>query len=245
MVYKKDFEQNMKVCPRCGYHERIGAWERLKITVDKDSFVEWDADLQSADPLNFPEYADKVRRDQERTGLKDAALTGKARIEGMPVAIGITDFNFMGGSMGSVVGEKIARLMERAIDENLPVFIVIGSGGGARMQEGILSLIQMGKTSAVCGRLHEARLPYIALLTDSMAGVHASFGALADIILAEPGALVGFTGPRVIELSLKIKVPIEHRQAEFQFEHGHIDMIVQRKQVRPVVAKLLSFWYEA
>jgi acetyl-CoA carboxylase carboxyl transferase subunit beta len=244
MVYKKDFEQNLKVCPRCGYHERIGAWERLKITVDEDSFVDWDADLQPADPLNFPEYADKVRRDQERTGLKDAALTGKARIEGMPVAIGITDFNFMGGSMGSVVGEKIARLMERAMDEKLPVFIIIGSGGGARMQEGILSLMQMGKTSAVCGRLHEARLPYIALLTDSMAGVHASFGSLADIILAEPGALVGFTGPRVIELSLKIKVPIEHRQAEFQFEHGHIDIIVQRKQVRPVVAKLLRFWHE-
>jgi acetyl-CoA carboxylase carboxyl transferase subunit beta len=243
MVYKKDFEQNLKVCPKCGYHERIGAWERLWITVDEGSFVEWDADLQPADPLNFPEYADKVRRDQERTGLKDAALTGKARIEGMPVAIGITDFNFMGGSMGSVVGEKIARLMERAMDEKLPVFIIIGSGGGARMQEGILSLMQMGKTSAVCGRLHEARLPYIALLTDSMAGVHASFGSLADIILAEPGALVGFTGPRVIELSLKIKVPIEHRQAEFQFEHGHIDMIVQRKQVRPVVAKLLRFWY--
>lgn len=243
MVYRKDFEQNLKVCPRCGYHERIGAWERLGITVDDGSFVEWDADLEPVDPLNFPEYAEKVRRDQQRTNLKDAALTGKATIEGMPVAIGITDFNFMGGSMGSVVGEKIARLMERAMDEKLPVFIVIGSGGGARMQEGILSLMQMAKTSAVCGRLHEAGLPYIALLTDSMAGVHASFGSLADIILAEPGALVGFTGPRVIELSLKIKVPIEHRQAEFQFQHGHVDLILPRKQVRPTVAKLLRFWY--
>ncbi|MCX7642438.1 MAG: acetyl-CoA carboxylase, carboxyltransferase subunit beta [Armatimonadetes bacterium] len=243
MVYKKDFEQNLKVCPRCGYHQRIGARERLEITVDKDSFVEWDAELYPADPLNFPEYSDKVRRDQQRTGLADAALTGKATIEGMPVAIGITDFNFMGGSMGSVVGEKIARLMERAIDERLPVFIIIGSGGGARMQEGILSLMQMGKTTAVCGRLHEAGLPYIALLTDSMAGVHASFGALADIILAEPGALVGFTGPRVIELSLKIKVPVEHRQAEFQFQHGHVDLIVPRKQVRPTVTKILRFWY--
>lgn len=243
MVYRKDFEQNLKVCPRCGYHERIGAWERIRITVDEGSFVEWDADLEPVDPLNFPEYAEKVRRDQQRTNLKDAALTGKATIDGMPVAIGITDFNFMGGSMGSVVGEKIARLMERAMDEKLPVFIVIGSGGGARMQEGILSLMQMAKTSAVCGRLHEARLPYIALLTDSMAGVHASFGSLADIILAEPGALVGFTGPRVIELSLKIKVPIEHRQAEFQFQYGHVDLIVPRKQVRPTVAKLLRFWY--
>jgi len=243
MVYRKDFEQNLKVCPRCGYHERIGAWERLDITVDEGSFVEWDANLQPADPLNFPEYADKVRRDQSRTNLKDAVLTGKATIEGMPVAIGITDFNFMGGSMGSVVGEKIARLMERAMDEGLPVFIVIGSGGGARMQEGILSLMQMAKTSATCARLHKARLPYIALLTDSMAGVHASFGSLADIILAEPGALVGFTGPRVIELSLKIKVPKEHRQAEFQFQHGHIDLIVTRKQVRPTVAKILKFWY--
>ncbi len=243
MVYRKDFEQNLKVCPKCGYHERIGARERLAITVDEGSFVEWDENLQPADPLKFPEYAEKVTRDQKRTGLKDAALTGKAAIEGLPVAIGITDFNFMGGSMGSVVGEKIARLMERAIDEQLPVFVVIGSGGGARMQEGILSLMQMGKTSAVCGRLHEAKLPYIALLTDSMAGVHASFGSLADIVLAEPGALVGFTGPRVIELSLKIKVPKEHRQAEFQFQHGHIDLIVPRKQVRPTVAKILKFWY--
>lgn len=243
MVYRKDFEQNLKVCPKCGYHERIGAWERLKLTVDKDSFFEWDANLLPSDPLNFPEYNEKVLRDQKRTNLKDAALTGKAKIEGMPVAIGITDFNFMGGSMGSVVGEKIARLMERAIEEQLPVFIVIGSGGGARMQEGILSLMQMGKTSAVCGRLHEAKLPYITLLTDSMAGVHASFGSLADIVLAEPGALVGFTGPRVIELSLKIKVPKEHRQAEFQFQHGHIDLIVTRKQVRPTVAKILKFWY--
>jgi acetyl-CoA carboxylase carboxyl transferase subunit beta len=243
MVYLKDFEQNLKVCPRCGYHERIGARERLKITVDEDSFVEWDADLQPGNPLNFPEYADKVRRDQNRTNLKDADLTGRAIIDGMPIAIGITDFNFMGGSMGSVVGEKIARLMERAINERLPVFVVIGSGGGARMQEGILSLMQMAKTSSTCARLHKAGLPYIVLLTDSMAGVHASFGSLADIILAEPGALVGFTGPRVIELSLKIKVPAEHRQAEFQFQHGHIDLIVTRKQVRPTVAKILRLWY--
>ncbi len=243
MVYLKDFEQNLKVCPKCGYHERIGARERIKITVDEGSFEEWDANLQPCDPLEFPEYLQKIARDQSRTNLNDAALTGKAKIEGMSVAIGITDFNFMGGSMGSVVGEKIARLMERAIEERLPVFIIIGSGGGARMQEGILSLMQMGKTSAACGQLHEAKLPYIALLTDSMAGVHASFGSLADIILAEPGALVGFTGPRVIELSLKIKVPKEHRQAEFQFQHGHIDLIVPRKQVRPTVAKLLRFWY--
>lgn len=243
IVYRKEFEANLKVCPRCGYHERIGAWERLAITVDENSFVEWDRHLCPADPLNFPDYADKMRRDQQRTGLKDAALTGEATIDGMPIAIGITDFQFMGGSMGSVVGEKIARLMERAIDKRLPVFIVIGSGGGARMQEGLLSLMQMAKTSAACGRLKEAQLPYIALLTDSMAGVHASFGSLADITLAEPGALVGFTGPRVIELSLKIKVPKEHRQAEFQFQHGHIDLIVPRKQVRPTVTKLLRFWY--
>ncbi|MFA0757122.1 MAG: hypothetical protein YPKNTGVA_002654 [Candidatus Fervidibacter sp.] len=243
MVYRKEFEANLKVCPRCNYHERIGAWERLAITVDENSFTEWDADLMPADPLHFPDYAEKVQRDQQRTGLKDAALTGEATIDGMPVAIGITDFQFMGGSMGSVVGEKIARLMERAIDKRLPVFLIIGSGGGARMQEGLLSLMQMAKTSAACGRLHDARLPYIALLTDSMAGVHASFGSLADIILAEPGSLVGFTGPRVIELSLKIKVPKEHRQAEFQFQHGHIDLIVPRKQVRPTVSKLLRFWY--
>lgn len=243
MVYRKEFEQNLRVCPRCGYHERLGARKRLDITVDENSFSEWDADLAPSDPLAFPGYTEKIQRDQQRTELKDAALTGEAKMDGMPVAIGITDFSFMGGSMGSVVGEKIARLMERAVEKRLPVFVIIGSGGGARMQEGLLSLMQMAKTSAVCGRLHQARLPYIALLTDSMAGVHASFGSLADIVLAEPGALVGFTGPRVIELSLKIKVPIEHRQAEFQFQHGHIDLIVPRKQVRPTVVKLLKFWY--
>ncbi len=243
MVYRKEFSQNLRVCPRCGYHERLGAWERLDITVDENSFLEWDAELAPADPLTFPGYTEKVQRDQQRAELKDAALTGEGKMDGMPIAIGITDFSFMGGSMGSVVGEKIARLMERAIDKRLPVFVIIGSGGGARMQEGLLSLMQMAKTSAACGRLHQAGLPYIALLTDSMAGVHASFGSLADIILAEPGALVGFTGPRVIELSLKIKVPIEHRQAEFQFKHGHIDLIVPRKQVRPTVIKLLKFWY--
>ncbi|HID05883.1 MAG TPA: acetyl-CoA carboxylase, carboxyltransferase subunit beta [Armatimonadetes bacterium] len=241
LIYRKEFERELKVCPQCGYHKRIGAWERLEITVDAGSFEEWDAELTPADPLNFPQYREKLLRSQRATGLKDAALTGQATIEGIPVAIGITDFSFMGGSMGSVLGEKITRLIERAIERRLPVFIISGSGGGARMQEGLLSLMQMAKTSAACGKLHKAKLPYIALLTDSMAGVQASFGALADVILAEPGAMVGFTGPRVIELSLKIKVPKEHRTAEFQFEHGMIDLIVPRKQVRYTVAKLLRW----
>jgi acetyl-CoA carboxylase carboxyl transferase subunit beta len=241
LIYRKEYEKELKVCPKCGYHERLGAWERLKITVDEGSFVEWDAELSPADPLCFPEYKEKLIKSQHQTGLKDAALTGTAKIEGIQVAIGITDFKFMGGSMGSVLGEKITRLFERAIELRLPVFIVSGSGGGARMQEGLLSLMQMPKTCAACARLHQARLPYIILLTDSMAGVQASFGALADIILAEPGAMIGFTGPRVIELSLKIKVPVEHRMAEFQFEHGMIDMIVPRKLVRPTVAKLLRW----
>lgn len=241
LTYRKEYERELKVCPHCGHHERLGAWERLKITVDEGTFEEWDEDLSPADPLNFPEYKEKLLKSQMATNLKDAALTGMAKIEGIPVAIGITDFKFIGGSMGSVLGEKITRLFERAIELRLPVFIVSGSGGGARMQEGLLSLMQMPKTCAACARLHQARLPYIILLTDSMAGVQASFGALADVILAEPGAMVGFTGPRVIELSLKIKVPIEHRMAEFQFEHGMIDMIVPRKLVRPTVAKLLQW----
>ncbi|MCS7223994.1 MAG: acetyl-CoA carboxylase carboxyl transferase subunit beta [Armatimonadetes bacterium] len=243
MIYRKDFEQNLKVCPRCQYHHRLGAWERLAITVDEGSFEEWDGHLAPKDPLQFPDYAAKVVRDAQKTRLKDAALTGRATIEGWTVAIGITDFQFMGGSMGSVVGEKITRLMERAETLRIPVFIIIGSGGGARMQEGLLSLMQMAKTSAAVARLKEAAIPYIVLLTDSMAGVHASFGSLADIILSEPGATVGFTGPRVIELSLKIKVPKEHRTAEYQFAHGHIDLILPRKQVRPTVAKILQFWY--
>ncbi|MCS7252839.1 MAG: acetyl-CoA carboxylase carboxyltransferase subunit beta [Armatimonadota bacterium] len=241
LTYRKEYERELRVCPQCGYHERLGAWERLKITVDEGTFEEWDSEISPADPLNFPEYKDKLEKSQRTTNLKDAALTGVAEIEGIPVAIGITDFKFMGGSMGSVLGEKITRLFERAVKHRLPVFIISGSGGGARMQEGLLSLMQMPKTCAACAKLHQARLPYIILLTDSMAGVQASFGALADITLAEPGAMVGFTGPRVIELSLKIKVPIEHRMAEFQFEHGMIDMIVPRKLVRPTVAKLLRW----
>ncbi len=243
LIYRKDFIENLKVCPRCHYHHRLSAYERLQITADPRSFEEWDRDLVPVDRLNFPEYAQKLQRDQSKTGLKDAALTGRASIAGLPVAIGITDFQFMGGSMGSVVGEKITRLTERAEERRLPVFLIIGSGGGARMQEGLLSLMQMAKTASAVARLNESRIPYIALLTDSMAGVHASFGALADIILSEPGALVGFTGPRVIELSLKIRVPKEHRTAEFQFQHGHIDMIVHRRQVRPTVIKILRFWY--
>lgn len=242
MVYRKEFEEALKVCPKCGHHTRLTAKDRLKITVDSGSFIEWDTDLAPIDALSFPGYRDKLPRDQKKTDLMDAALTGEANIESIPCALGITDFSFMGGSMGSVLGEKITRLMERATEKKLPVFIVSGSGGGARMQEGLLSLMQMAKTSAACGKLHSAGLPYIILLCDSMAGVQASFGSLADIILAEPGALVGFTGKRVIELSLRVKVNEKMHDAEFQFEHGAIDLIVPRKEVRGMAASLLRFF---
>lgn len=240
ILFRPDFERALRVCPHCGHHHRLGARERIHITVDPDSFRETDTELRSSDPLGFPEYADKLRKGAAATGENEAIITGIATIGGYEVVIGAMDFGFMGGSMGSVVGEKVARSFERGAERGLPVVMFCASGG-ARMQEGLLSLMQMAKTTAAVGKLQRARLPYIAVFTDpTMAGVLASFASLADIIIAEPGALVGFAGQRVAAQASVGKTPPNFQTAEFQHEHGMIDLIVPRRQIRPTLIYLLE-----
>jgi len=239
LVYNKELESNLRVCPKCGYHFRLSAWERVFITVDEGSFQEMDAGVTSADPLAFPDYQDKLRRDRERLGLREAILTGEATLAGHPLVLGVMDLNFRGGSMSCGVGEKVARAMERAIERHWPLVIFCASGG-ARMQEGLFSLMQMAKTSAVASRLHRAGVPYVTVFTDpTLAGVSASFAWLSDVILAEPGAEIGFTGKRVIEQNLRLKLPEENQTAEFQQQHGMIDWVVPRAQVRGMLGRLL------
>ncbi|HXE72786.1 MAG TPA: acetyl-CoA carboxylase, carboxyltransferase subunit beta [Candidatus Nitrosotenuis sp.] len=240
-VYRKTFEEGLKVCQKCGFHHKLTARERLDLLADPDSFQEWDAGLRSTDPLGFgPEYLSKLEQDRSSTGLADAVLTGRATLSGLPLALGIMDFHFRGGSMGSVVGERITRLLERARQERLPA-VVCTASGGARMQEGMLSLMQMARTSAAVNRLKQARLPYIVVMTDpTTAGVAASFAALGDVILAEPGAIVGFAGRRVIEKTIRQKLPPRFQTAEFNQEHGFIDRVVPRRELRATLAQLLS-----
>ncbi len=239
--FARDVERNLQVCPKCDYHHKLQARERLDLTVDEGSFVEIDAHITSVDPLSFPEYADKIGRARAKTGLVDAILTGYAKIDGQPTIIGAADFAFMGGSMGSVVGEKIVRAMERAIDERLPVTLFTANGGGARMQEGLISLMQMAKTSAAVARLDKEAVPYIVVLTDpTMAGVYASYASLGDIIFAEPGALIGFAGRRVGNQDMGVKLPDDFQTAEFQFRCGMVDRVVPRKELRTVLGKTLA-----
>jgi acetyl-CoA carboxylase carboxyl transferase subunit beta len=239
--FARDVERNLNVCPKCDYHHKLRARERLDLTVDEGTFVEIDAHVTSVDPLCFPDYADKIGRARAKTGLVDAILTGYARIEGQPTIIGAADFAFMGGSMGSVVGEKIVRAMERAIDERLPVTLFTANGGGARMQEGLLSLMQMAKTSAAVARLDKESIPYIVVLTDpTMAGVYASYASLGDVIFAEPGALIGFAGRRVGNQDMGVKLPDDFQTAEFQFRCGMVDRVVPRKELRSVLGKTLA-----
>jgi acetyl-CoA carboxylase carboxyl transferase subunit beta len=239
--FARDVERNLNVCPKCEYHHKLRARERLDLTVDEGSFVEIDAHVSSVDPLCFPDYADKIGHARAKTGLVDAILTGYGKIEGQPTIIGAADFGFMGGSMGSVVGEKIVRAMERAIDERMPVTLFTANGGGARMQEGLLSLMQMAKTSAAVARLDRESIPYIVVLTDpTMAGVYASYAALGDIILAEPGALIGFAGRRVGNQDTGVKLPDDFQTAEFQYRCGMVDRVVPRKELRGVLGKTLA-----
>lgn len=238
-LYTKDMGPE-KVCPYCGYSFRISAWERLALTVDEKSFDEWDTDLITEDPLDFPGYKDKVQAMQEKTGLHEAVLTGQATIEGAPLAIGVMDSNFIMGSMGTVVGEKITRLFERAQAERLPVVIFTASGG-ARMQEGIASLMQMAKISAAVKRFSEAGLLYVTVLTDpTTGGVTASFAMEGDIILAEPQSLIGFAGRRVIEQTIKQELPEDFQKAEFLLEHGFVDKIVPRNELKAVILQILQ-----
>lgn len=242
ILFRPDFERALRVCPHCGHHHRLRARERILLTVDPDSFQETDTELRPVDPLGFPEYADKLRKGAAASGEPEAVITGIATLGGYEVIIGAMDFGFMGGSMGSVVGEKVARCFERGAERSLPVILFCASGG-ARMQEGLISLMQMAKTTAAVSRLQRAGMPYLAVFTDpTMAGVLASFASLADVILAEPGALVGFAGQRVAAQASVAKTPAHFQTAEFQQEHGMVDLIVPRKQIRPTLLYLLEMF---
>jgi len=244
IIYTKEIERNLNVCPKCDYHFRISARERIALVLDEESFVEMDAAMQSTDFLEFKDskkYKDRIKAAVKKSGGGDAVVCGDGTIEGLPVAVAVFDFGFMGGSMGSVVGEKITRAIEKGLAERKPV-IVFSSSGGARMQESILSLMQMAKTSAALARLKAAGLPFISVLTDpTTGGVTASFAMLGDINMAEPRALIGFAGPRVIEQTIRQKLPPGFQRSEFLLDHGMIDMIVHRKDMKTTLAKLLAY----
>ncbi|EJO5348163.1 acetyl-CoA carboxylase carboxyltransferase subunit beta [Clostridium botulinum] len=240
ILYKNDLEKNYSVCNLCGHHFRIGAKERIKYLFDKDTFKEWDFKIKTENPLDFKGYDEKIDHIKEKTNLNEAVTTGKGKIAGMETVVCIMDSKFMMGSMGSVVGEKITRAIERAIEFRLPVIIFTVSGG-ARMQEGIFSLMQMAKISSALAKLDEAGLLYISVLTDpTTGGVTASFAMLGDIILAEPDALIGFAGKRVIEQTINEKLPEDFQKSEFLLEHGFIDKIVPRADLRKVLSKLIN-----
>ncbi|MDR3256940.1 MAG: acetyl-CoA carboxylase, carboxyltransferase subunit beta [Endomicrobium sp.] len=236
---QKDFEENLMVCPKCGYYTRLSAWKRIEFTVDEGSFKEMNAGLKSVDFLNFPGYSDKI----EKSVINDAVTTGEAKINGYDVIIAVMDFEFMGGSMGSVVGEKIVRAIEKALKKKYHV-IIISASGGARMQEGIISLMQMGKTSAALAKLADKGLAYISILTDpTTGGVAASYAMLGDINIAEHKALIGFAGPRVIEQTIRQQLPEGFQLSEFLEKHGMVDIVVERKNIRDVLTKALRFFY--
>lgn len=236
-----ELQSNFKVCPACRHHFTMGAYERLSWIAAEGSFVEWDADLGSYNPLEFAGYDEKLLQAREKTGLKEAVITGLAIVEGHQVALGIMDPHFLMGSMGSVVGEKISRAIENAIDIGCPL-ITFAVAGGARMQEGILSLMQMAKTTAALARFHKKGLLYISVMTHpTVGGVPASFAGLGDILIAEPGALIGFTGPRVIEQTLGQRLPERFQRAEFQLEHGMLDLVVDRAELPALLGRLLGY----
>lgn len=238
---RQDLEKNLDVCPKCGYHFPVTAWQRIAYTMDQGSFQEMDSQLSSVNPLNFPGYAEKLAKARLASGLAEAVVTGKGLIEGEPAYVGILAPEFMLGSMGSVVGEKLARMLDKACADKTPA-VVFSASGGARMQESIFSLFQMAKTSAALARMHEKGVLFISVLTDpTTGGVSASFAMLGDIIIAEPGALIGFAGPRVIQQTIGQQLPVGFQKSEFLLEHGMLDMVVNRKELKGVLAKLLKF----
>jgi len=244
VIYQKELMDNLKVCPKCDFHFQLTAQERLSLLLDEGSFTEFNSHLQSIDPLQFnasKSYQESLLDAQETTGLNEAVVTGRGKLEKKEVATAVMDFRFIGGSMGSVVGERITRTIEYATSENLPL-IIVSCSGGARMQEGILSLMQMAKTSAALAKFLQMGQPYISILTNpTTGGVIASFASLADIIIAEPKALIGFAGPRVIEKTIKQKLPKDFQSAEFMLEHGLVDLVVPRKMLKQTVSQLLEF----
>ena len=245
IIYNKALEEGLKVCPNCQYHFTLSAQERVQLLIDNGTFQEFDSGLRSMDPLKFKgpkTYVEKVQLDQAATGLHEAAISGEGRLEGRRIVFAVTDSRFIMGSMGSDVGEKITRAVERSIHSRLPLVIVSGSGGGARMYEGMFSLMQMSKTSVALGTHHEAGLPFISVLTDpTMAGVMASYASLGDVTLAEPRALLGFTGPRVIEQIIRQRLPEGFQRSEFLLEHGLIDKVVHRKQLKSTLGQLIEY----
>lgn len=244
LIHTNELEQNNNCCPKCDYHYRLSADERIKAIADADTFEEMFADLLPTDALQFVDtepYTERLAKAKEKSGLDEAVVVGTCAIEGKKVALGVFDFNFMGGSMGSVVGERLTRLIEHAIEKRLPV-IIFSTSGGARMQESILSLMQMAKTSAALAKLDEAGLPYISVMTNpTTGGVTASFASLGDIIIAEPNALICFAGPRVIEQTIGHKLPEGAQKSEFLLQHGMIDCIVKRRDLKNKLAEFVDF----
>jgi acetyl-CoA carboxylase carboxyl transferase subunit beta len=248
IIWKKDLEANWEVCPKCERHFRLHARRRLELLLDPDPWIEHDAELASSDPLHFVDtrpYAERLKEAQKKLGMNDAIITAEGRLAGRPVICCSMEFGFIGGSMGAVVGEKVARAIERCIEQKLPL-ITISCSGGARMMEGAVSLLQLAKIGAALARLDEARVPFISVLTDpTTGGVTASYAMLGDLNIAEPGALIGFAGPRVIEQTIRQKLPEGFQRAEFLLEHGFLDAIVSRKELKTYIAKALGFFLDA
>jgi acetyl-CoA carboxylase carboxyl transferase subunit beta len=244
-IYRKEMERNLNVCPKCNYHMYVSAWDRVGQLLDENTFEICDEHVLPTDPLSFSDkktYAQRLTEEQKRTGLTDAALCGTGMIRARRVAIAVTDSAFIMGSMGSVVGERLTRLIERATEHSLPLIIVSGSGGGARMHEGILSLMQMAKVSAALARYHSNGGLYISVLTNpTMGGVAASFASLGDLIFAEPKALIGFAGPRTIKATIRIELPEGFQTSEFLLEHGYIDRIVERNRLKTEIATAIDY----
>lgn len=244
-IYKKEAERRLNVCPECDYHLYVTAQERIRQVLDEGTFEEWFSEIKSGDPLKFSDkksYVERLKAEQKRTGLTEAAVVGTGMIRARRVAFGVTDSAFIMGSMGSVVGEKLTRLVERATADRLPLIIISGSGGGARMHEGILSLMQMAKVSAALARYHDLGGLFISVLTNpTMGGVAASFASLGDLVFAEPKALIGFAGPRTIKATIRIELPKGFQTSEFLLEHGFIDRIVNRADLKSEIARAIDY----
>ena len=244
IIWKKDLEDNMNVCPKCDKHFRIDARARLALLMDENEYEILDANISSTDPLKFVDlkpYSSRLKQAQKDTGLKDAVINANGKLMGRPVVASVMEYAFIGGSMGSVVGEMITRAIERAADSRTPL-IIVSASGGARMMEGVISLMQLAKISSALAKLDEAKVPYISLLTDpTTGGVTASFAMLGDLNIAEPGALIGFAGPRVIEQTIRQKLPAGFQRSEFLLQHGMLDAVVPRKQLKPYIARALDF----
>ena len=244
IIWKKDLEENLNVCPKCDKHFRIDARTRLAQLLDDGQYETFDGNLSSTDPLKFVDlkpYSSRLRQAQEDTGLSDAVINAQGKLQGRPVIASVMEYAFIGGSMGAVVGETITRAVERAVDTRMPL-IIVSASGGARMMEGVISLMQLAKISAALAQLDRAKVPYISLLTDpTTGGVTASFAMLGDLNIAEPGALIGFAGPRVIEQTIRQKLPPGFQRSEFLLEHGMLDAVVPRKELKPYIARALDF----